>query len=161
MPRRQGNWRVLGGHRRALSLHPVRHLPVRRAVAAGRRLSAVRGPVRGKHTTNLVELAAARHVALRAGRCDRADARRLRQTLVRPERILGRAAARVPPVHGRIRRRLSNSRRARAGATLGAARDQRSEHRLHRAGARRTGDHPALHGQAASSSGWRSRDRSA
>ena len=48
VPRRAGRWGVLGGHRRAFSLHAVRRLSVRRAVAAGRRLRAVRRRCTGR-----------------------------------------------------------------------------------------------------------------
>ena len=49
VPRRQGRGCALGRDRRALSIHAVRRLSVRRAMASGRRLCVVRDPVRGEH----------------------------------------------------------------------------------------------------------------
>ena len=119
LSRREGRGRVLGRHQRALSLHPVRRLSVRRAMAAGAGLPAVRarstrrapcGRGGSRWLLGLWIAVAHRRVALLRGGAVRAHRR--------AERILGRTAADVRPVDGRLRRGVSARRGARARAAL-------------------------------------------
>src|SRR5262245_11365198 len=115
MPRRERRGRVLGSHRRTLSLHPVRHVSLRRAVAAGGRMSAVCNALRAELTTVGEELAAARLVDDDPGRGRGAAPGWTARYVIRTDGILGRVAADVPPFNRGLLRRIPVRHRTRSG----------------------------------------------
>jgi hypothetical protein len=148
VPRRGRVGRLLGHHSGEVALHPVRPLPLRRAVARGHLGRAVPGAVRAHDVAAAVEPCAAAGLARRDGAHPAADAWRRAGAAGGAHRPVGRPAGHADP------RRLRAGRGVSAGGARGAVPSLRKPAAAAHAvrgvrggGARRADRQRAVHGQ--------------
>ncbi len=128
------------------ALHPVRPLPLCRAVAAAGRRADLHRADPGELRPSLVGPAAGRAVARGAGADRGADVGRHPRPELCRDRSVERAAADPDPRRRRHGARLSAGDPAGARAALAIAGGARDLRRLYRADPRRAADHRAVHG---------------
>ena len=139
--------RLLGRDPRKIPLHPVRHLSVQRAMAAGAGVPDIHCAVLCVEPAELVAQGTGGGVGGSAGADRRADVGRHRRTNLRVAGPLGRAAGDADPGDIRARLRLSARHRRGAGPPLETSRDTLALRALCRTDPRRSSDQPAVHGE--------------
>src|SRR6266700_2839827 len=147
MPRAAWTWRLLGRDPGKIPLHPVRHLSLRSAVAAGAGYADIHRAVFCLEPTQIVAPGAPGRVGRGAGRDQPSDVGWDLRIVLRAAGSLGRTAGDVDPCDLRARVRLSARDPRRARPALQIPGDPLALRALCRIDPRRSADQPVVHGE--------------